>query len=162
MGHVTDLQDPPCISQDVNKPYLSYRVVDSVGGKRKGPGVPWWLSSKEPPASAEETGLIPHRALKPRCHDAEPVLQSLGATRTEPTRSNSRSLYAPEPVLHGKRSHCAEKLAYPSQRVAPSDHTTEKAHAAAQIQHSQTNKVRNGCLTFFFQKKVQTFKFFTF
>ena len=70
------------------------------------------------PANARDTGSIPgpggpHMQLSPWDTTTEPVLQSLGAATTELKCScNYWSLCTLEPMLHNKRSHHNEKLAY--------------------------------------------------
>ena len=107
--------------------------------------LPWWFSGKESACQCRRHGFSPWSgkipyALKELCLCAttiEPVLQSPGATTTEPMCCNCWSPSALEPMLCNKESHCNEKPAYCNHRVAPSLPQLEKNLCSNEDQHNQ-------------------------
>ena len=79
-------------------------------------GLPWWLSGKESTCQCRRhgfdpwSGKIPHAVeqLSQRITTIEPVLQSPGATITEPMCCHNWSPCAREPALHNNKNHLKE------------------------------------------------------
>ena len=74
------------------------------------------------------SGKIPHARehLNPCTPALDPMLDSLGATATEPMPCNCWTRYNLEASLHKKRSHCSEKPTHHSEEQLPLSATREK------------------------------------
>ena len=108
-------------------------IAGTLNSKKKGQGLPWWLSGKESVCLCRIHGLdpwsgkIPQAAehLSPRVTNTEPVLHSSGATTTEHTGCNYCSPCTREPVLCNRRSPLGRSSSTATGELAPLSTTRE-------------------------------------
>ena len=116
------------------KPHIQVTLIaGTLNSKKKGQGLPWWLSGKESACLCRIHGLdpwsgkIPPAAeqLSPRVTNTEPALYSSGATTTEHTGCNYCSPCTREPVLCNRRSPPGRSSSTATGEQAPLSTTRE-------------------------------------